>query len=119
MNKTILVVDDSASIRQVVTLALQEAGYNVIQAFNGVDALSKLTQKINLIVTDVNMPVMNGFEFAQEVKKRADYQFTPILMLTTEAGADKKLKGKSIGVRAWLVKPFKRELLLSAVRKLA
>lgn len=120
MNKTILVVDDSASVRQVVSLALKNAGHEVIEAIDGVDALKKLNdyKKVHLIVSDVNMPNMDGLSFVKAAKAKAEYRFTPVLMLTTESGEDKKTEGKAIGVKAWLVKPFKPELLLSAVTKL-
>ena len=120
MSKTIMVVDDSASIRQVVSLALKGAGYEVIEACDGKDALSKMTgQKIHLIVSDVNMPNMDGITLVKEVKAHPKYKFTPIMMLTTESGDDKKSAGKEAGAKAWLVKPFQPPALLSAVAKLA
>lgn len=120
MSKTILIVDDSPSVRQVVEFTLTDAGYNVISADDGSTALELLNgQKIHLIVSDVNMPIMDGLTFAENVKKHDAYAFTPILMLTTESGSDLKDKGKAIGVKAWLVKPFKPNILLSAVNKLA
>jgi len=119
MAKTILIVDDSPSIRQVVTIALKGAGYNVIEACDGVDALSKLTGvKIHLIITDVNMPNMDGITFVQEAKKLPAYKFTPMMMLTTEAGDDKKQQGKAAGAKAWLTKPFQPPTLMAAVSKL-
>jgi len=119
MAKTILVVDDSASLRQVVVIALKGAGYDVLEAGDGKEGLAKLDgKKINLIVSDVNMPNMDGLEMVQEVKKMAAYKFTPIIMLTTEAGADMKEKGKAAGVKAWVVKPFKPDQMLDAVSKL-
>ncbi len=119
MAKTILVVDDSASLRQVVAIALKGAGYDVLEAGDGKEGLAKLDgKKINLIVSDVNMPNMDGLEMVQEVKKMAAYKFTPIIMLTTEAGADMKEKGKAAGVKAWVVKPFKPDQMLDAVSKL-
>ncbi|GAB3034515.1 response regulator [Bowmanella dokdonensis] len=120
MSKTILIVDDSASVRQVVALALKGAGHQVIEAVDGKDALSKLDgQKINLIVSDVNMPNMDGLSFVKAAKEISAYRFTPVLMLTTESGQDKKDEGRAAGVKAWLVKPFKPDVLLSAVTKLA
>lgn len=116
---TILVVDDSASLRQVVAISLQSKGYDVIQADNGKSALAKLDgTKINLVVSDVNMPIMDGLTFVGEMKKLPRYKFTPVIMLTTEAGDDMKTKGRSVGVKAWVVKPFKPESMLSAVAKL-
>ncbi|QEP44348.1 response regulator [Ectothiorhodospiraceae bacterium BW-2] len=119
MAKTILIVDDSASIRQVVGIALKGAGYSVIEGCDGQDALSKLTgQKVHLIISDVNMPNMDGITFVKEVKKRAEYKFTPIIMLTTEAGQDKMAEGKAAGAKAWVVKPFQPAQMLDAVAKL-
>ena len=119
MTKTIMIVDDSISMRQVVSIALKGAGYTVIEGRDGQDALTKLTgQKIHLIISDVNMPNMDGIRFATEVKKLAAYRFTPIMMLTTENGEERKNEGKAAGARAWMVKPFKPEQLLVAVQKL-
>jgi two-component system, chemotaxis family, chemotaxis protein CheY len=119
MAKIIMVVDDSISIRQVVGLALKQAGYDVIEGCDGRDALAKLTgQKVNLIISDVNMPNMDGISFVRELKTRPAYKFTPVLMLTTESQEDKKEQGKAAGARAWMVKPFKPEALLAAVQKL-
>ena len=119
MAKTIMVVDDSISIRQVVGLALKQAGYDVIEGCDGRDALAKLTgQKVNLIISDVNMPNMDGITFVRELKTRPAYKFTPVLMLTTESQEDKKEQGKAAGARAWMVKPFKPEALLAALQKL-
>ncbi len=119
MAKTIMIVDDSASIRQVVGIALKSAGYDVLEACDGKDALSKLTgQKIHLIITDVNMPNMDGITFVTEAKKLPQYKFTPMMMLTTEAGTDKKMAGKAAGAKAWLTKPFQPPTLMAAVSKL-
>lgn len=119
MAKTIMIVDDSASFRQVVAIALKGAGYDVIEGSDGRDGLSKLTgQKIHLIISDVNMPNMDGISFLTEVKKLPAYKFTPVIMLTTESQEGKKREGQMAGAKAWLVKPFKPELLLSAVQKL-
>ena len=119
MSKTIMIVDDSASLRNVVAIALRGAGYSVIEASDGKDGLSKLNgDKINLIISDVNMPNMDGISMVKEIKKDTRYKFTPIIMLTTEAGADMKAEGKAAGVRAWVVKPFKPNQMLDAVAKL-
>jgi len=119
MAKTILIVDDSASIRQVVSISLQGAGYDVIEAVDGKDALSKLNgQKIHLIVSDVNMPNLDGIGLVKAVKLNPQYKFTPIMMLTTESGDTKKMEGKAAGAKAWLVKPFQPPTLLAAVAKL-
>jgi two-component system chemotaxis response regulator CheY len=119
MAKTVLIVDDSSSFRQVVGLALRNAGYSVVEAFDGKDALGKLDgRKINLIVSDVNMPVMDGITFVKAAKQLPAYKFTPVIMLTTESGEAKKSEGKAAGVRAWVVKPFQPPVLLDAVSKL-
>ena len=119
MTKTIMIVDDSASMRQVIGIALKGEGYTVIECREGKEALSKLTgQKVHLIISDVNMPVMDGITFLKEVKQLPNYKFTPILMLTTESEESKKREGQAAGARAWMVKPFKSDQLLSAVQKL-
>lgn len=119
MGKTILVVDDSSSFRQVVGIALKGAGYEVLEACDGKDALGKLDgRRINLIVSDVNMPNMDGISFVKSAKRLPAYRFTPVIMLTTEAGETKKAEGKAAGVRAWVVKPFQPPVLLDAVSKL-
>jgi two-component system chemotaxis response regulator CheY len=120
MSKVILVVDDSASIREVVGIALRSAGYEVIEASDGRDALGKLDgRRIHLIISDVNMPNMDGISLVKAVKDQPAYKFTPVLMLTTESTDAKKAEGKAAGAKAWLVKPFQPPVLLSAVAKLA
>lgn len=119
MGKTILIVDDSASVRQVVGIALRGAGYDVIEGVDGADALTKLNgQKIHLIISDVNMPRMDGITFVKEAKKLPAYKFTPIIMLTTESEEKKKLEGQAAGAKAWVVKPFQPDQMLAAVSKL-
>lgn len=119
MAKTIMIVDDSASLRQVVGIALKGAGYDVIEGSDGKDALTRLKgQKIHLIISDVNMPNMDGISFVKAVKQMPTYKFTPIIMLTTESQDEKKREGQAAGAKAWLVKPFRPELLLGAVQKL-
>ncbi|MGY0196242.1 response regulator [Leptothrix sp. BB-4] len=119
MSKTILIVDDSASLRQVVSIALTRAGYEVIEAGDGMDALTKLDgRKINLVVSDVNMPRMDGITFVTQMKANARYKFTPVIMLTTENGGDRMQQGKVAGAKAWIVKPFNPPVLLDAVAKL-
>ena len=119
MGKTILIVDDSATIRQVVGMTLKGAGYEVMEACDGKDALTKLDgKKINLIISDVNMPNMDGITFVKEAKKLASYKFTPVIMLTTESQDSKKQEGQAAGAKAWVVKPFQQEQMLSAVSKL-
>jgi two-component system, chemotaxis family, chemotaxis protein CheY len=119
MAKTIMIVDDSASVRQVVGIALKRAGYDVIEAADGEQALSRLTgQKISLIISDVNMPKMDGISFARAARQLPAYRFTPIVMLTTEVNESKKQAGKEAGAKAWMVKPFQPEQMLAAVNKL-
>ncbi len=119
MSKTILIVDDSFSLRQTVAIALKSAGYEVVEAVDGKDALSKLDgRKFNLIISDVNMPNMDGITFVKAAKQLSSYKFTPIIMLTTEADETKKAEGKAAGVRAWVIKPFQPPILLDAVAKL-
>jgi two-component system chemotaxis response regulator CheY len=119
MAKTILVVDDSASLRQVVKIALSGAGYEVCEAEDGQKALNMLDgRKIHLVVSDVNMPIMDGITFVKELKAKPTYRFTPVIMLTTESQEDKKLAGQAAGAKAWIVKPFKPEQMLNAVAKL-
>ena len=119
MAKTILIVDDSASLRQVVGIALKGAGYDVVEACDGKDALGKLDgRKYHLIISDVNMPNMDGLTFVTEAKKLPAYKFTPVIMLTTEAGEAKKQAGQAAGAKAWVLKPFQPAQMLTAVSKL-
>jgi two-component system chemotaxis response regulator CheY len=119
MAKTILIVDDSASVRQIVSIALKSAGYEVIEGHDGSHALTKLTgQKVHLIISDVNMPNMDGITFLKQVKTMPAYRFTPVIMLTTENQETKKREGQAAGAKAWVVKPFQPASLLSAVEKL-
>ncbi len=119
MSKTILIVDDSASIRQVVGITLKGAGYDVIEAVDGKDGLSRLDgRKVHLIISDVNMPNMDGITFVKQLKQLPAYKFTPVIMLTTEAGEGKKAEGQAAGAKAWVVKPFQPAQMLTAVSKL-
>jgi two-component system chemotaxis response regulator CheY len=119
MTKTIMIVDDSASMRRVVGIALKGAGYAVLEGCDGKDALSKLTgQKVHMIISDVNMPVMDGITFLKAVKQMPAYKFTPVIMLTTESEESKKREGQAAGARAWVVKPFQPERLVDAVQRL-
>jgi len=114
-----MIVDDSASIRKVVRLTLESQGFEVIDATDGIEALKKLNGvKIHLLITDVNMPNMDGITLVQEAKKLPAYKFTPMMMLTTEAGNEKKMQGRAAGAKAWLVKPFQPPTLLNAISKL-
>ena len=117
--KLILVIDDSASLRQVVGITLKTAGFEVLEAADGQDALGKLDgRKIHLMICDVNMPVMDGITFVKEAKKLANYRFVPIIMLTTESRESRKQEGQIAGAKAWVVKPFRPEQMLQAVTKL-
>lgn len=119
MAKNIMIVDDSASLRQVVCIALTGAGYEVLEACDGKDALAKLDgRKLHLIISDVNMPNMDGITFLKQARQLPAYKFTPIIMLTTEAGEEKKKEGQAAGAKAWVVKPFQPAQMLSAVSKL-
>lgn len=120
MARTILIVDDSSSLRTVVRIALERAGYAVIDACDGMDAVAKLdaAQKVDLIVSDVNMPRMDGIAFLTKVKQHPRHRFTPVIMLTTEGRDEQKALGRAAGAKAWMVKPFNPPQLLDAVSKL-
>ncbi|ENM5900168.1 response regulator [Vibrio mimicus] len=114
----VLAVDDSISIRQMVSHTLQDAGYEVETATDGRDALTKAQKsRFDVIISDVNMPVMGGFEFVKAVRMQSQYKFTPILMLTTETSPEKKQEGKAVGATGWLVKPFNPETLLKTLQR--
>ncbi|MCA9730798.1 response regulator [candidate division KSB1 bacterium] len=118
MSKTIMTVDDSASIRQMVAFSLKQAGYNVIEAVDGADALNQLaTKSIDMLVTDLNMPNVNGVELIRQVRKMTAYRFIPIIMLTTESQETKKSEGKAAGATAWVIKPFRPEQLIAIANK--
>lgn len=115
---TILAVDDSASMRQMVAFTLKGAGFNVTEASDGQQALEKAKQtSFDLVLSDVNMPVMDGIELVKNLRTLPEYKFTPILMLTTESAGDKKMQGKNAGATGWLVKPFNPDQLLATIRK--
>lgn len=115
---TILAVDDSASMRQMVSFTLKGAGYTVIEAGDGQQALDLAKKSsVDLVLSDVNMPVMDGIELCKNLRSLPDYKFTPILMLTTESAGDKKMQGKAAGATGWLVKPFNPDQLLATIKK--
>jgi len=115
---TILAVDDSASMRQMVSFTLKGAGYNVVEAVDGLDALNKAkAQTFDCIVTDVNMPNKDGIALIKDLRSLPNYKFTPMLMLTTESGMDKKQQGKEAGATGWIVKPFNPDQLLKTIQK--
>lgn len=121
MKKTILIVDDSESIRELVGKILENAGYQVYKGINGKDALDTIVtieDPISLIITDLFMPVMDGFGFIKEVRNNEDFRYVPILMLTTESNMEKKLEAREAGVTGWMVKPFEEEKLLKIVHKI-
>lgn len=114
----ILAVDDSASMRQMVTFTLKGAGYDVQEAADGQQALDAAKkQQFDLVLSDVNMPVMDGITLVQNLRTLPTYKFTPILMLTTESAGDKKMEGKKAGATGWLVKPFNPDQLLATIKK--
>lgn len=116
--KTIMTVDDSASLRQMVGLVLRGGGYAVVEAVDGADALSKLRgQELHLFLTDINMPNMDGLEFTRRLRAMPEYKFVPIVLLTTESHPEKKQEGKAAGATGWIVKPFNPEQLLAVVKK--
>lgn len=118
MSKTIMTVDDSASIRQMVNFTLQGAGYQVVEAVDGQDALGKLQDaEVQMVLTDLNMPNMDGIELIRNLRATPACKFIPIIMLTTESQAEKKQQGKAAGATGWIVKPFKPEQLLAVVKK--
>ena len=118
MPETIMTVDDSASIRQMVTFTLKQAGYGVVEAVDGQDALDKLqTATVQMIITDLNMPNLNGIELIRAVRANPAHRFVPIVMLTTESQAEIKQEGKEAGATGWIVKPFKPDQLLAVIRK--
>ncbi|MCU7494658.1 MAG: response regulator [Ignavibacteria bacterium] len=117
--KTILTVDDSSSIRQMVSFTLSEAGYNVIEASDGKDGLEKIKKasNVNLVITDLNMPNMDGIALIRKIRESPAHKFVPILMLTTESQNEKKMEGKQAGATGWIIKPFKPEQLVAVVKK--
>ncbi len=118
MGKVIMNVDDSASVRQMVGFTLQQAGYEVITAADGQDALAKLDgSAIHMVITDLNMPNLDGIGLIRQLRANARYKFIPIIMLTTESQLEKKQEGKAAGATGWIVKPFTPEQLIAVVKK--
>ncbi len=119
MGKTVLVVDDSVSMRQMVSFTLTGAGYEVVEAADGKEAVDKLNggAKPNLVITDLNMPNMDGISLIKAIRGMAPHKFTPILMLTTESSEAKKKEGQGAGATGWIVKPFNPEQMLSTIKK--
>ncbi len=118
MAKIIMTVDDAASVRQMVSFTLQEAGYDVVEAVDGLDALEKInSSNIDMLITDMNMPNMGGIELIRKVRAIPRIKFIPIIMLTTESQEAKKQEGKKAGATGWIVKPFRPEQLVAVVKK--
>ncbi len=121
MGKQILVVDDSATMRQMLRFTLSGANFDVVEAGDGQEAVAKLTNgggaKPHLIITDLNMPVMDGMALIKEIRGMEAYKFTPILMLTTEASDEKKKEGRAAGATGWIVKPFNPDQLIKIIQK--
>ena len=118
MSKTALVVDDSTSIRQMVAFTLKQAGFDVIEGMHGEDALTNVNGKsVDLVITDLNMPVMDGMTLIRNLREKPQFKFTPILMLTTESQETRKQEGKAAGATGWIVKPLEPDKLLQVVAK--
>ncbi|MGZ8385032.1 MAG: response regulator [Nitrospira sp.] len=119
MSKTALIVDDSRTMRQMVAFTLTNAGFTVVEAEDGKDAVSKVSggAKMDIIVTDLNMPEMDGIALIKELRRMSTFKFTPILMLTTESAMEKKKEGKEAGATGWIVKPFNPDVLLKTIAK--
>ncbi len=114
----ILVVDDSTTMRQMVSFTLSEAGHEVTEAVDGQHALAEAkARRYDLVITDVNMPVMNGIDLVKSLRAIPEFKFIPILVLTTEAGADLKSRGREAGATGWIVKPFSPDVLIATLRK--
>lgn len=119
MPKTVMVVDDAESMRGLVSITLNNAGYSTVEAESGMDALEKLSvQPVNMIISDVNMPGMNGIELVKQLKSNPSHKFIPVVMLTTHKTDDMKRQGQAAGAKAWIVKPFKPETILKVVQKI-
>lgn len=117
MTKRIMTVDDSATVRQMIGFTLKAAGYEVVEAIDGKDAVSKLGSAPHLVITDLNMPNMDGIELIRHIRTNSVCRFIPIVMLTTESQEKKKLEAKSAGATGWIIKPFKPEQLIAVVKK--
>ena len=118
MAKVILTVDDSASIRQMVKFTLSDAGYDVVEAIDGKDALAKLAKPVNLVITDLNMPNLDGIGLIRSVRANPACKGIPIVMLTTESQESRKQEGKAAGATGWIVKPFTKQQMLAVVKRI-
>lgn len=120
MTKTILTVDDSRTMREMLLIALQEAGFNVLQAEDGMMGLEVLKDRqADVIITDINMPRLDGFGFIEHVRRDSTHRAVPILVLTTESDAEKKSRARSVGATGWIVKPFHPVKLVDAIRRVS
>lgn len=117
MSKTILTVDDSASVRQLVKLTLQGAGFDVVEAQNGQDAMTKLTKPIEMVITDLNMPIVDGIGLIRLLRAHPSCKYVPIVVLTTESQPAKKQEAKAAGATGWIIKPFQQDQLLAVVKR--
>ena len=119
MNRVIMTVDDSASVRQMVAFTLRQSGFDVVEASDGKEELGKLAvTRVDLLITDLNMPNMNGLELVKELRGGTANRMTPILMLTTESGDNRKAEARAMGVSGWIIKPFRPDQLLTVVRRI-
>lgn len=119
MKKNILIIDDSESIREVIATGLESAGYNVIKGINGEDGLTCLANNpgVELIITDLNMPVMDGISFLKEVRKSEKHKYLPVIILTTESQETKKQEARNAGATGWIIKPFSKDKLINVIKK--
>jgi len=118
MSKRIMTVEDSTSLREMISFVIKEAGYDVVEAKDGQDALAKLKNSpVDMVITDLNMPLMNGIELTKSLRSTSTYKFIPIVFLTTESQVQKKEAAKEAGATGWIVKPFKPEQLLKVIKK--
>ncbi len=117
MSKTILAVDDSASIRQMVGFTLRNAGYDVVEAVNGRDALAKMADRVHMVLTDLNMPEVDGIELVKRIRAGSANRYVPIVLLTTESQDSKKQEARAAGATGWIVKPFRPDQLLAVVKR--
>ena len=118
MPKTIMTIDDSPTMRQMVSLTLSEAGYQIIEAVDGLDALAKVNgHRIDLFLSDVNMPNLDGIELTRRLRANPSTRFTPIVLVTTESQVEKKMAGKAAGASGWIIKPFDPDQLLAVVKR--
>jgi two-component system chemotaxis response regulator CheY len=118
MGKSIISVDDSATMRKMVSFTLKAAGYDVLEASDGADALNVLkTKSVDLVLSDINMPNMNGLELTRQLRRQPAFSRTPIILLTTESDPGKKAEGRAAGATGWIIKPFNQEQLLAVIAK--